>query len=114
MPWDHDSQDCTVTFSRDSLYVIGGDLTIEAKGKLVDIPDIRQDFTISTDTLAGTDTVRTKWIRIDSDLSNDTLKAYLSSDQARAIAWEEGAGSLNQLPNRAMPRWNHYWHKDQH
>jgi hypothetical protein len=110
-----------VIFNHDSLYAVGGKLTIECLGK------VRQDtlyklnnkFRVVTDTLAAnhTDTLRTKRILIDKDPTNAMFGERLDSDRAKAIAWQEYAGSSDQNHchehrNGGIiynPHFNNYW-----
>jgi hypothetical protein len=111
--WDKHADSCRVTFVRDSLYAIGGDLTIAAKGKLKPVANINNSFLVSTDTLNSNrrDTLQTKSILIDRDLPNSAFSDSLKRDRIRAIAWREWAGS-NDCSHCCDPSndpWNHYW-----
>ena len=123
--WNDTTAKCLTTFKRDSLYVVGGKLTILGKGLLKEIIDgdsiynIDNSFKVTTDTFntANQDTFRTKLILIDKDPTNNEFKTKLGTDQARAIAWQEYAGSADVdhchdgTGNNAIynPHWNHYW-----
>jgi len=110
--WNDTTPDCQVSFNRDSLYVIGGKLTMVCKGKLRPVPDMDNSFLVNTDTLSVEgDTLRTRLILIDRDPINLSFKTRLGTDRARAIAWEEYAGSADptHCRNPYNVRWNHYW-----
>jgi hypothetical protein len=97
----------------DSLAAVGGELSIDAIGDLNPIPWMLFDnsFKVTTDTMAGNDTIRTHKILIDSDPSNADFSDSLHSDIIRAIAWIEYAGS-NDTTHCHHPynsRWNNYW-----
>jgi len=124
--WDNITDDCQVTFNHDSLYAIGGLLTMESKGKLKPVYDIfdslakiDNSFKVVTDSItAGGDSVRTKRILIDADPPNSAFLEELIRDRIRAIAWQEYAGSADishchyHIPNDGdiyNPQLNHYW-----
>ncbi len=105
---------CLVKFNHDSLYAIGGKLTIEARGALIHVDNINNAFKVNSDSITPQgDTIRHK-ILIDSDPSNAEFSTRLGTDRIRAVAWQEYAGSrdarhCNNPPNTYNPRWNHYW-----
>jgi len=112
--WNKITANCGVGLNRDSLYAIGGKLTIECKGKLKPIPNINNSFKVDTDTLAanGRDTLQTRRILIDRDPPNASFFAALQDTIIKAIAWIEYAGSND--PGRHChdpynPRYNNYW-----
>jgi hypothetical protein len=113
--WDGSEENCAVHIFRWNFYAVGGALTGEAKGAYKNVLNVDNTFHLVTDSITtGGDSIKTKTILIDSDPNNDTLKAWLGTDQARAIAWQEGAGTTNYQypPNAAMDHWNHYWEND--
>jgi hypothetical protein len=111
--WNGRSGNCSVQFNKDSLYVVGGKLTVECKGKLKPILNINNSFRVNTDTLAanGRDTLQTKRILIDVDPANALFENALIRDRIRAVAWNEGAGTVPEPPQHPHSRlpWNHYW-----
>jgi hypothetical protein len=117
--WNRITANCAVGFNKDSLYVVGGKLTIESKGALKHIPNINNMFKVNTDTLAtnGTDTLRTKRILIDRDPPNAAFLDSLHYDIIKAIAWVEYAGSSDQRHCHEHrqggvyynPQYNDYW-----
>jgi hypothetical protein len=124
--WNDSTANCLTTFRRDSLYVVGGKLTILGKGKLKPITDeydsllrIDNSFNITTDSIStiNHDSIKTKVILINQDPTNNSFKTKLGTDQARAIAWQEYAGSADLTHchdgsgsgARYNPHWNHYW-----
>ena len=117
--WDNITDDCQVTFNHDSLYAIGGLLTMESKGKLKPVYTINDSlakidnsFKVVTDSITSSgDSIKTKRILIDEDPTNAMFSAGLETDQSRAIAWQEYAGWGDPIHchNPYNPRWNHYW-----
>jgi len=120
--WDRLADSCRVTFNHDSLYAVGGKLTIECRGSLEpivsgnDTLNVDNRFRVNTDTLAvnGTDTLQTRRILIDRDPSNALFLDSLHYDIIKAIAWVEYAGSNDTIrhcheANRQNPRYNNYW-----
>ncbi len=118
--WNKLADSCIVLFSHDSLYAIGGDLTIECKGALDSLKDIDNRFRVVTDTLAAnqTDTLQTKRILINRDPTNSLFETELYRDRIRGVAWQEYAGSedkshcydsLGAHNIKYNPPWNHYW-----
>ena len=124
--WDNISDDCHVTFNRDSLYAIGGLLTMESKGKLKPVYDIHDSlakidnsFKVVTDSITPNgDSIKTKRILIDQDPPNSAFLEKLTRDRIRGIAWQEYAGSADishchyHIPNDGdiyNPQLNHYW-----
>lgn len=109
------SKTCLVKLDHDSLYAIGGKLTIEALGALEHVNNINNIFVINSDSIAPNgDTIRHK-ILIDADPSNAEFSVRLGTDRIRAVAWQEYAGSADSAnhcdlpPNVFNPQWNHYW-----
>jgi hypothetical protein len=113
--WNKTAGNCTYTFKSDSLYAVGGLLSILARGAIKPVPNINNSFSITTDTFLAHDTLRTdsiaaKRILIDQDPPNSIISPYFSADIVRAVAWKEGAGTLPEPghPHSHDP-WNHYW-----
>jgi hypothetical protein len=97
----------------DSVYVVGGSLSVDCVGALKEIPDIDNSFSVTTDTVINeTLSIATKLILINVDPTNDDFGEHLITDRFRAIAWQEGAGTNKQGRNVGMPRWNNYWEAD--
>jgi hypothetical protein len=113
--WDRSAPDCQVTFHHDSLYAIGGLLTLECRGKLKPIPNIDNRFLVTSDTLKPNgDSVQIKRILIDRDPANSMFLDSLRYDIIKAIAWVEYAGSNDTIRhcherNRQNLRYNDYW-----
>jgi len=112
--WDGNSMHNSVTFPRDSLYVIGGDLKIQCLAKAHPWLDIKNEAYLTTDSIAPSgDSIAMLWIRVDQDPSKSLFKNYLANDRARAIAWEEYGGSADRdhchEGGNFNPRWNNYW-----
>jgi hypothetical protein len=110
--WDGARGNCQVDIFRWNLYAVGGELTLEAIGALNPVPNINNSFHEVTDSIApNDDSIRTKKILIDSDPPNFSFSQYLETDQSRAIAWQEYAGSADpaHCHNPYNPQWNHYW-----
>jgi hypothetical protein len=83
-----------------------------AIGALNLVPNINNSFHVVTDSIPAVgDSIKTKKILIDSDPPNIWFSQYLETDQSRAIAWQEYAGSADpaHCHNPYNPRWNHYW-----
>jgi hypothetical protein len=96
----------------DSLYAIGGMLTMECRGKLKPIPNIDNRFLVTSDTLKPNgDSVQTKRILIDRDPPNSLFLDSLHYDIIKAIAWIEYAGSndTRHCHNPYNPHYNNYW-----
>ncbi len=110
--WNDSTYAAATTFWRDSLYVVGGSLTVAGVGAMSPIPNIDNRFTATTDTVIKDTARATKLILIDVDPSNDNFEDSLITERFKAIAWQEGAGLFNQGANRGMPRWNNYWEAD--
>jgi hypothetical protein len=106
----NDLKTCLVKLNHDSLYAIGGKLTIEARGALKHVDNINNAFKVNSDSITPQgDTIRHK-ILIDSDPSNAEFINYLGNDTVRAIAWKEWAGYGAHLwHHQYRPRLNHYW-----
>jgi len=107
----NDTKTCLVKLNKDSIYAIGGKLTIDARGALTHVDSIDNRFKINTDSITPeSDTIR-HLILIDHDPSNAELSAKLGTDRIRAVAWQEYAGSQDDshCHNPYNPRWNHYW-----
>jgi hypothetical protein len=119
--WNDSTAKCLYTFKRDSLYVIGGKLTILGKGQLESIRDendslmsIDNSFSITTDSIitANHDSINTKLILIDKDPANSLFLDSLQYDIIKAIAWIEYAGSNDNMHHCNDPynlRYNNYW-----
>jgi hypothetical protein len=100
-----------VKFWRDSLYVVGGSLSVVCVGALNEIPNIDNRFSVNTDSVIN-DTMRaTKLIIVDEDPPNSFFSDSLQHDIIRAIAWVEYAGSndATHCDGHYNPRWNNYW-----
>ena len=112
--WDKHADSCRVTFLRDSLYVIGGELTIQCKGSLKHVQDINNGFNVNTDTTSptGLNILQSKFIRIDKDPTNALFADSLKDTIIYAIAWQEYAGSGDpyyHCHNPYNPHYNNYW-----
>jgi hypothetical protein len=120
--WNDTTAKCLNTFKRDSLYVVGGKLTILGKGKLKTVKNelgslmaIDNSFKITSDTFATVNynSINTKMILIDKDPTNSSFLPKFVRDRIRAIAWREYAGSSDPThcynSTNYNPRWNHYW-----
>ncbi len=109
--WNDSTYNAATTFWRDSLYVVGGSLSVACVGALEPIPDIDNRFTATTDTVINDTTRATKVILVDSDPLNQPFIDSLGSDIIRAIAWVEWAGSNDHshCDNPYNPRYNNYW-----
>jgi hypothetical protein len=111
--WDDSTYGAAVTFWRDSLYVVGGSLTVASVGAMSPIPNIDNGFTATTDTVINDTSRATKLIIVDQDPSNTLFSDTLRTDRIRAVAWQEYAGSADPAHchegNSYNPRWNHYW-----
>ncbi len=112
--WNKIAPNYEYVFSRDSLYVVGGELTIACKGALKPVPNINNSFSVDTDTLSpyGFNVLKTKRILIDRDPSNALFLDSLEHDIIKAIAWQEYAGSndFRRCHNpQYNPRYNNYW-----
>lgn len=94
----------------DSLYAIGGKLTIEARGALAHVDNINNVFKVNSDSITPQgDTIRHQ-ILIDADPSNAEFIDSLGNDTVRAIAWKEWAGyGAHPWRNKYRPQYNHYW-----
>ncbi len=110
--WNKTRDSSAVTFFRDSLYVVGGSLSVDCSGALKHVLNIDNSFSATTDTVINDTAHATKLILIDVDPSNDNFEDSLITERFKAIAWQEGAGMNNQGRNRRMPRWNNYWGAD--
>ncbi len=101
---------CLVKFNHDSLYAIGGKLTIEARGALIHVDNINNAFKVNSDSITPQgDTIRHQ-ILIDADPSNVEFIDSLGNDTVRAIAWKEWAGyGAHRWHNKYRPQYNHYW-----
>jgi len=124
--WNGSISKCCSIFKRDSLYVVGGKLSILSKGKLKPIIDendsimpIDNKFVLTTDTLATSNHkyLYTKRILIDRDPIDSIFLDSLQYDIIRALAWVEKAGTndtrrchehLND-GNHYNPLYNNYW-----
>jgi len=109
--WNDTTHSAATTFWRDSLYVVGGSLSVACVGALEPIPNIDNRFTATTDTVINDTTRATKVILVDRDPLNQAFIDSLGSDIIRAIAWVEWAGSNdhNHCDNPYNPRYNNYW-----
>jgi len=123
--WDNITDDCHVTFNRDSLYAVGGLLAMESKGKLKPVYDIRDSlakidnsYKVVTDSITPSgDSIKTKRILIDRDPANSFFLDSLEHDIIKAIAWVEYAGSNDQRHCHEHrqggvyynPQYNDYW-----
>jgi hypothetical protein len=106
-----DPKACLVKLNKDSIYAIGGKLTIDARGALAHVDSIDNRFKINTDSITPeNDTIR-HLILIDHDPSNAEFSARLGTDRMRAVAWKEYAGSSDttHCHHPYNPRWNNYW-----
>jgi len=110
--WDGQTTNCLTTFLRDSLYVVGGSLSVDCKGALSPVQDIDNSFDVTTDTLIRGQPKTTKLILIVVDPQNEVFEEHFITERIKAIAWQEGAGLFNQGTNLGMPRWNNYWEAD--
>ena len=111
--WNDTTNNAAVTFWRDSLYVVGGSLSVKCIGALAPIDNINNKFKVTTDSLIN-DTLRaTKLILVDKDPANSLFEDTLRTDRIRAVAWQEYAGSADPVHchegTRYNNRWNHYW-----
>ena len=111
--WQKNPDSCSVRFWRDSLYVVGGSLSVVCVGALKEIPNIDNRFSVNTDSLVN-DTMRaTKLIIVDQDPPDSLFEDTLRTDRIRAVAWQEYAGSDDPAHcherHAYNPRWNHYW-----
>jgi hypothetical protein len=111
----NDPKTCLVKLNKDSLYAIGGKLTIEARGALAHVDNINNYFEVNSDSITSqNDTIRHN-ILIDHDPSNADFLTLLDSDLIRAIAWVEYAASNDRAahcdnPTGVFnPQWNNYW-----
>ncbi len=105
-------RDSEVTFWRDSLYAVGGSLTVACQGYLSPVENINNCFQIDTDsTLNDSTKIPDLLILIDRDPPNALFSDSLGTDRNRAIAWAEAAGTLDitHCHNPYNPLWNHYW-----
>lgn len=111
LSWDWNPNSCEVTFWSDSLYVVGGSLSVDCVGALNGIPNIDNSFSATTDTVINDTTRATKLIMVDQDPSNILFRDTLRTDRIRAVAWQEYAGSNDpsHCHDPYNPRWNHYW-----
>jgi hypothetical protein len=96
---------------RDSLYVVGGSLSVDCVGALKEIPDIDNSFTVTTDEEIEGEMQATKLIIVDQDPPNDLFYDSLGTDIIRAIAWVEYAGSndTTHCDGNYNEQWNNYW-----
>jgi len=117
--WDGHRDSCKVTFKRDTLYAVGGSLSVDCKGALMRIDNINNTFAITSDTTIS-DTIQraTKVILINSDPPDSLFLDHLEDDIIKAIAWNEYAGSNDSLNhcneiinNKSIynPHYNNYW-----
>lgn len=102
---------CEQDFNKDSLYAIGGKLTVEAAGAIKPIQDIDNRFKVTSDSITPSGGGIPKLhIVIDEDPSDSEFIAELGSDIIRAIAWTEGACTdTNGVHHVPYPRYNNYW-----
>jgi hypothetical protein len=101
---------CLVKLNHDSLYAIGGKLTIEARGALKHIDNINNSFRANSDSVTSQGDTIKHLILIDADPFNADFNICLATDRIRAIAWKEHAGYGNYLCHgQYRPQWNHYW-----
>jgi len=99
---------------RDSLYVVGGSLSVDCGGALNPIPDIDNSFLVDTDTVINDTTRTTKLIIVDKDPVNSLFRDTLATDRIQAVAWQEYAGSADTSHcheglHTFNSQWNHYW-----
>jgi len=112
--WNDTTLSAATTFWRDSLYVVGGPLTVKCDGAIDPIFNIDNSFMATTDTVIN-DTIRTtKLIIVDRDPANALFEDTLRTDRIRAVAWQEYAGSADPAHCHEglatyNPHWNHYW-----
>ncbi len=102
---------CQVTFKKDSLAVVGGDLTIEMAGAFLPIENLPPHFNCDSDSInfLGAKVPRYH-IKIDEDPSNAEFVAELGTDIMRAIAWTEGACTETYGVHHVIyPKYNNYW-----
>ena len=109
--WDGETTNCLTTFLRDSLYVVGGSLSVDCNGALSPIQDIDNSFLVNTDTTINDTARATKLILVDQDPPNNLFSDSLELDIMRAIAWKEYAGSndTRHCSDPYNPQWNNYW-----
>ncbi len=105
-------RDSNVTFWRDSLYAVGGSLTVACEGYLTPVENINNCFNIDTDsTINDTTTIPTRLILIDSDPSNQMFLDSLQYDIVKTIAYYEWAGSSDSrhCDDPYNSQYNNYW-----
>ncbi|UCC78545.1 MAG: hypothetical protein JSW64_09685 [Candidatus Zixiibacteriota bacterium] len=108
--WDGQTANCMTTFLRDSLYVVGGSLSVDCSGVLSPIENINNSFAVNTDTVINDTARATKLIIVDRDPPNLPFFDSLGYDILRAIGWKEGAGSNDTTHCRPYNhQWNNYW-----
>jgi hypothetical protein len=112
--WNKTADSCLVSFRHDSLYAVGGKLTILCKGSLNHLDNIDNRFSVVTDSvpLGTNDSIQTKMILIDKDPANTAFLTSLSDNVIKAIAWVEYAGSndaAHHCHNPYNPQYNSYW-----
>jgi hypothetical protein len=115
--WNDSTGKCITTFKRDSLYVVGGKLTILGKGLLKEITDgdsiynIDNSFWVTTDTFntSSHDSINTKYILVNTDPPNSRFLDSLQTNVLKATAWKEGAGTLSYGGHPVQAKLNHYW-----
>lgn len=87
--WDDSTLSSEVTFWRDSLYVVGGSLSVDCSGALVHIPGINNEFSATTDTVINDTSRATMIILVDGEASDSLISAHLADDIVRAMGWQE-------------------------
>jgi hypothetical protein len=103
---------CSMTFKKDSLPVVGGDLTIDVMGTFRPIANLPSNFQCDSDSILSYFNKKPRYhIVIDEDPSNTEFIAELGSDIMRALAWAEGAGGYPPYPphQQTFDPYNHYW-----
>jgi hypothetical protein len=103
---------CQVTFKKDSLPVVGGDLTIETAGAFLPIENLPPHFKYDSDSITAFGSKIPRYhIKIDEDPSNAEFIAELATDRLRAIAWKEHAGGapLYEPHGTVYDPFNNYW-----
>jgi hypothetical protein len=97
--------------NKDSLYAIGGKLTIDARGALTHIDNIDNRFKVNSDSIfPPKDTIPKHNIVINEDPANNEFSAFMATDRIKAVAWQEHAGwGDNICHGQYRPCWNQYW-----
>ncbi len=87
--WDNSTYAAAVTFWRDSLYVVGGSLSVNCVGAMTPIPNIDNSFTATTDTVINDTPRATKLILVNGEAPNLSISHQLADDIVRAMAYQE-------------------------